>query len=165
MSIFNPRLLCIGMAFALLGVSAATAAQALPEAVSRNGVLYMTGGIGEDEAKTFRSLAPRYTLRMTFTSAAGNYLSDVDVTIADASGRGVLDTLTEGPFLFVMLPVGRYRIVAHAGNTKVTRVVEIRRRGGTEIRIVLQERASAAAQTNCPHCRAPMRRQGEARSW
>lgn len=161
MSIFNPRLLRIAMAFALLGVSAATTAQALPEAVSRNGVLYMTGGIGEDEAKTFRSLAPRYSLRMTFTAAAGNYLSDVDVTIADASGCAVLNTLTEGPFLFVMLPAERYRIVAHAGRMKVTRVVEIQRRGGVELRIVLQERTTGDAQANCPHCHASVRRQGE----
>jgi hypothetical protein len=164
MSIFNPRLLRIAMAFALLGVSAATTAQALPEAVSRNGVLYMTGGIGEDEAKTFRSLAPRYSLRMTFTAAAGNYLSDVDVTIADASGRTVLDTLTGGPSQFVMLPAGRYRVVPHAGNTKVTRVGEIWRRGGVELRIVLLERATGDAQANCPHCRAPTWRQGEPRS-
>jgi hypothetical protein len=161
MSIFNSHALRTAVAFGFLVLSAAVAGQSLPEAVSRDGVLYMTGGIGQDDAKAFRALAPRYSLRMMFTTAAGNYLSDVDVTIASASGRAVLDTRTEGPFLFVMLPAGRYRIVAHAGSTEIGKTVDVPRRGGADLHIVLQERATGNARTNCAHCRAPMRGQSE----
>jgi hypothetical protein len=161
MQIANSRLLRIGIAFALLAMNAVASAQSLPEPVSRDGVLYMTGGIGDDEAKAFRALAPRYSLRMMFTAAAGNYLSDVDVAIASASGHAILDIRTEGPFLFLMVPAGRYRIVAHAGRTEVTRVVDVPRRGGVDLHIVLQARSTGDAQVNCLHCRASMRRQGE----
>ncbi|ASV99069.1 carboxypeptidase-like regulatory domain-containing protein [Paraburkholderia aromaticivorans] len=161
MRILKPRALRICVAFVLFAMSAAVAGQSLPEAVSRDGVLYMTGGIGEDDAKAFRALAPRYSLRMMFTAAAGNYLSDVDVTIASAAGRAVLDARTEGPFLFVMLPAGRYRIVAHAGRAEVAKTVDVPRRGGTDLHIVLQERATGVAQTGCAHCRAAMRHPGE----
>jgi hypothetical protein len=161
MPIFHPRLLRAGVASVLFAMSAALAAQTLPEAVSRNGVLYMTGGIGEDDAKAFRALAPRYSLRMTFTAAAGNYLSDVDVTIANASGHTILDTRTEGPFLFVMLPAGRYRIAAHAGRTQLAKTVDVPRRGGLDLQIVLQERSAGDAQTNCPHCGTSLQSQSE----
>jgi hypothetical protein len=116
----------------------------------------MTGGIGEDEAAAFRSLAPRYSLRMTFTAAAGNYLSDVDVTLANASGHVILDTRTEGPFLFVMLPTGRYRIVARSGRAEVARMIDVPRRGGVELHVVLQQRSTGDAQVSCPRCRAAL---------
>ncbi|WP_454872023.1 carboxypeptidase-like regulatory domain-containing protein [Paraburkholderia xenovorans] len=161
MPFINPRLLRIGIASVFLAMSAALAAQTLPEPVSRDGVLYMTGGIGEDDAKAFRALAPRYSLRMTLTAPAGNYLSDVDVTIASASGHAILDTRTEGPFLFVMLPAGRYRIVAHAGRTAFAKTVDVPRRGGLDLHVVLQERSAGDAQMNCPHCRASMHSQSE----
>jgi hypothetical protein len=160
MQIVNSRLLRIGLAFALVAVNAVASAQSLPEAVSRDGVLYMTGGIGADEAKTFLALAPRYSLRMMFSAASGNYLSDVDVTIANAAGHAILDTRTEGPFLFVMLPAGHYRIAAHAGRAEMTRTVDVPRRGGVDLHIVLQARTSDA-QPDCATCRAAKRAQGQ----
>jgi hypothetical protein len=60
-----------------------------------------------------------------------------------------------------MLPAGRYRIVAHAGRTEVTRMVDVPRRGGADLHIVLQAGSAGDAQLNCLHCRASMRRQGE----
>lgn len=146
--------LCIALAFS--SADTAMSAQSLPEAVSRNGVLYMTGGIGEDEAKTFLALAPRYSLRLTLTSPSGNYLADVDVKIATVDGNVVLDTRTDGPFLYVMLPAGRYRIVANAGRSDVSKVVVVPRRGGVELRFSLQERATSDADVSCPRCRPSM---------
>lgn len=142
---------CVALA---LGTAAiAVSAPSLPEAVSTNGLLYMTGGIGEDEAKTFLSLAPRYSLRMMFTSPGGGYLADVSVRIADASGKTLLDTRTEGPFLYLMLPAGRYRIVANAGRSEVTRTVSVPRRGGVDLHVSLEERATFGTDASCSRCR------------
>ena len=139
--------LCIGTA------SIAVPAQSLPEAVSTSGVLYMTGGVGEDEAKAFLSLAPRYSLRMMFTSPGGGYLADVGVRIADAGGKTLLDTRTEGPFLYIMLPAGRYRIIANAGGSEVARWVSVPRRGGADLHLSLEERAARGTNASCPRCR------------
>ncbi|HWT39446.1 MAG TPA: carboxypeptidase regulatory-like domain-containing protein [Paraburkholderia sp.] len=132
----------------------AVSAQSLPEAVSTNGVLYMTGGIGQDEAKAFLSLAPRYSLRMIFTSANGGYLADVAVSIANADGKPVLDTRTEGPFLYIMLPAGRYRIVANAGRSDVGKWVDVPRRGGVDLHFSLEEHTQRDKGATCGDCRA-----------
>jgi hypothetical protein len=153
MKSLNPILVRLCVAFAFGVASVAASAQTLPEAVSRNGVLYMTGGIGEDEAKTFLALAPRYSLRLMLTSGKGNYLADVDVKIATVDGKPVLDTRTDGPFLYVMLPAGRYRIVANAGRADVTKVVDVPRRGGVDLHVSLQESVAPDAAASCPRCR------------
>ncbi|WP_241018245.1 FimB/Mfa2 family fimbrial subunit [Paraburkholderia sp. Tr-20389] len=150
-----PKQIILRLSIALTFGAAAIAvsAQSLPEAVSTNGVLYMTGGIGQDEAKAFLSLAPRYSLRMMFTSANGGYLADVDVRIAQANGKPVLDTRTEGPFLYIMLPAGRYRIVANAGRSDVGKWVDVPRRGGVDLHFSVEERArrdTDASRGDCP---------------
>ncbi|SEJ44903.1 hypothetical protein [Paraburkholderia diazotrophica] len=153
MKFLNPILIRLCVAFALGVASVAASAQSLPEAVSRNGVLYMTGGIGEDEAKTFLALAPRYSLRLMLTSGKGNYLADVDVKIATVDGKAILDARTDGPFLYVMLPAGRYRIVANAGRADVVRLVDVPRRGGVDLHVSLQESVTPDAAAMCPRCR------------
>jgi|GEM_PF-437705 len=145
------RTVCIVLCFGTTNI--AVPAQSLPEAVSTNGVLYMTGGIGEDEAKTFLSLAPRYSLRMMFTSPGGGYLADVGVRIADAGGKTLLDTRTEGPFLYIMLPAGRYRVIANAGGSEVARWVTVPRRGGADLHLSLEERAARDTNASCLRCR------------
>ena len=132
--------LCLSVILAFCMATIAVYAQSLPEAVSTNGVLYMTGGIGQDEAKAFLSLAPRYSLRMMFTSASGSYLADVDVRIVNAYGKPVLDMRTDGPFLYIMLPAGRYRIVANAGRSDVGKWIDVPRRGGVDLHFSLEER-------------------------
>ena len=53
-----------------------------------------------------------FNLKMVFTNKAGEYLSDVKVTIIDSSGRVLLDAVTDGPLLMTKLQAGRYRIDA-----------------------------------------------------
>ncbi|ACC70293.1 putative signal peptide exported protein [Paraburkholderia phymatum STM815] len=149
-----PNRIVLSLVLALGTTAIGVRGQSLPEAVSTNGVLYMTGGIGQDEAKAFLSLAPRYSLRMMFTSANGGYLADVDVRIAQADGKQVLDTRTEGPFLYIMLPAGRYRIVANAGRSDVGKWVDVPRRGGVDLHFSVEERAHGGTGANCRECGA-----------
>ncbi|MFM0515413.1 carboxypeptidase-like regulatory domain-containing protein [Paraburkholderia sp. RL17-373-BIF-A] len=126
-SLLLPFLVC-------LCANGAALAQSLPQPASQNGVSYITGGVGQDEVQAFRAAAPGYNLRMTFAAKTGSYLSDVDVTITSGAGRPVLTVRTEGPFLFVRLPAGRYQIVAQRRHITETRRVQVPARGGAELR-------------------------------
>jgi hypothetical protein len=71
---------------------------------------------------------------MTFASKTGSYLSDIDVTITSGAGRSVLTVRTEGPFLFVRLPAGRYQIRAQTRHITETRKIQVPAHGGADLR-------------------------------
>jgi hypothetical protein len=80
-----------------------------------NDVNYLTGGIGSSEAESMREAAKDYTLEIVFVQklkGLEEFISDVRVQIQDAQKNTVLDVTTEGPFLLVNLPNGRYEITA-----------------------------------------------------
>ncbi|WP_214510949.1 carboxypeptidase regulatory-like domain-containing protein [Pseudomonas brassicacearum] len=80
--------------------------------LQQNGISYLSGGIGEDEARAIGQ-AQGYNLHMTFAVGPENkYIPDVEVVIQKASGQTLL-TLTEaGPLVYVQLPPGKYSVVA-----------------------------------------------------
>lgn len=132
LSLLLPFLVCVCATGSAL-------ARSLPQPASQNGVSYITGGVGEDEVRAFRAAAPGYNLRMTFASKTGNYLSDVDVTITSGAGRPVLSVRTEGPFLFVRLPAGRYQIGAKTRHITETRKMQVPARGGADLRFYWED--------------------------
>lgn len=78
----------------------------------QNGVTYLAGGIGEDEAKAIQQ-SSGYNLHMTFAvGAQDEYTADVDVTIETSSGQTVLTLNQTGPLVYVQLPPGKYTVVA-----------------------------------------------------
>ncbi|MFM0237375.1 carboxypeptidase regulatory-like domain-containing protein [Paraburkholderia phytofirmans] len=114
-------------------------AQSVPQPASKNGVSYITGGVGEDEVQAFRAAASGYNLRMTFASKTGNYLSDIDVMITSGAGRPVLSVRTEGPFLFVRLPAGHYQIGAQTRHVTETRKIQVPAHGGADLRFYWED--------------------------
>ncbi|MFX1674982.1 carboxypeptidase regulatory-like domain-containing protein [Paraburkholderia sp. A2WS-5] len=105
----------------------------------RNGVPYITGGIGQTEVEAFRAQASQYNLRMTFATKTGSYLSDVDVSIWTEPHHRLLRVRTRGPFLFVRVPAGRYEIEVHLRSQSVTQTVQVPARGGAETVIRLED--------------------------
>ncbi|MHC8322868.1 carboxypeptidase regulatory-like domain-containing protein [Pseudomonas sp. GB2N2] len=78
----------------------------------QNGVAYLSGGIGEDEAKAIQQ-ATGYNLHMTFSvGPEGKYVPDVDVVIQKVQGQTVLTLSQAGPLVYVQLPPGKYTVVA-----------------------------------------------------
>ena len=78
-------------------------------------VSYLTGGIGSLEAERMREAAKDYALEIVFVQKLKQleeFISDVKVQIQDAQKNTVLDVITEGPFLLVNLPNGKYIITA-----------------------------------------------------
>ncbi|WP_019936743.1 carboxypeptidase-like regulatory domain-containing protein [Bordetella sp. FB-8] len=62
-----------------------------------------------------KSVMHDYPLTLTFVGSTGNareYLANVPVIIKDGQGNIVLQALSEGPFMLVSLPNGRYTVSA-----------------------------------------------------
>jgi len=80
--------------------------------LQQNGITYLSGGIGEDEAHAIGQ-AQGYNLHMTFAIGVENkYIPDVDVTVQNASGQTLLTLDDAGPLVYVQLPPGKYTVVA-----------------------------------------------------
>ncbi|MBT2341773.1 MULTISPECIES: carboxypeptidase regulatory-like domain-containing protein [Pseudomonas] len=80
--------------------------------LQQNGITYLSGGIGEDEARAIGQ-AQGYNLHMTFAIGVENkYVPDVDVTVQSASGQTLLTLDGAGPLVYVQLPPGKYTVVA-----------------------------------------------------
>jgi hypothetical protein len=109
------------LAGTVLATSTAFAATAQPDAAKlpaekvQGEVHYVSGGIGHDEALAFERAEHRYPLALEFANKAkprNEFTADVKVVIRDAKGKTMLDTVSDGPFLFAKLPAGRYDIKA-----------------------------------------------------
>ncbi|WP_058546215.1 carboxypeptidase-like regulatory domain-containing protein [Pseudomonas fluorescens] len=80
--------------------------------MQQNGITYLSGGIGEDEARAIGQ-AQGYGLHMTFAVGPENkYIPDVEVTVQNASGQTLLTLSDAGPLVYVQLPPGKYSVVA-----------------------------------------------------
>jgi hypothetical protein len=78
----------------------------------QNGIAYLSGGVGEDEAKAIQQTTG-YNLHMTFTiGPEGKYVPDVELVIQSTQGQSVLTLSQAGPLVYVQLPAGKYTVVA-----------------------------------------------------
>jgi hypothetical protein len=116
--------------FAVIALGSAliiAAASASSDAVVRTagGVSYVSGGVGTDSIERLNSLARDFNLKLVFALNSGAYVSDVGVVIADAAGKTLLDTTSEGPWLLTRLPAGNYQIVATFAGNPVKRQVAV----------------------------------------
>lgn len=142
------------LAACLLNVGANALADTSTEPVVRNGVAYITGGIGQDEVTAFRDVARRYNLRLTFASKSDQYLSDVDVSLSSGKST-ILDVHTSGPFLFARVPPGRYTVSAHDRAVQEVRHVVVPARGGVDVRFSWHDPDRRGTMRLCTGCAGP----------
>jgi len=102
----------VALAVAFLAVAPRADGRGEEVARAPSGVIYVSGGVGTEAVELLKSMQKDINLKMVFADKAGEYLSEVKVTITDSAGRVLLDAVTEGPLLMAKLPVGRYRIEA-----------------------------------------------------
>jgi hypothetical protein len=106
----------VWMVAALLTAPAAGLAQEqLREAA---GVRYISGGVGEESQARLAAQAAQFNVRVIFALKAGNYLSGVEASVWDGSGKPVFSTVTEGPWLYLRLAPGNYVMRAALGGQK-----------------------------------------------
>ena len=105
------KLLAPAMATILLGVAAfvPVANAAGEETVqTAGGVSYVSGGVATDSIDRLTARTGEFNLKLVFALKSGAYLSGVKVAIADAAGRTLVDTTSEGPWLLARIrPLGR----------------------------------------------------------
>jgi hypothetical protein len=103
------------LALAAIALPALASNPELPPEQYEGSIGYITGGIGSTEAKAFESQLTKHRLAIEVLEHTGKrdaFTGDATVTIADKSGNPLLDVQTDGPFLLVDLPPGRYSVTA-----------------------------------------------------
>lgn len=89
-------------------------------------IRYLSAGVGlEERTATY----PPFPLKLVFAQAGGALLANVSVTIQDQAGNEVLKVPKDqvnGPWLFIDLAPGTYRITAVRGDgTEVKKTVKV----------------------------------------
>jgi len=105
--------------FAAIAAPTFAAAANMPPEHRLGPVAYVSGGIGETEAKRFEREMPRHALAIEVLEHSGRveeFTADAGIRVADRHGRTVLDTIADGPFVLVDLPPGRYTVIARLRN-------------------------------------------------
>lgn len=90
----------------------------------------MSGGIGIEQQEAMRKQAAAYNVKLVFALKSREYVADVKVSIADKNGNEILNTISEGPWLYVQLPPGVYTIkCSFRGDTKEIRELRVPKSG------------------------------------
>ena len=100
---------------------------------SSGGISYVSGGVGAPSTDRLSALAKDFNLKLVFALKSGDYVSGVDVTIADAAGKTLLKAKSEGPWFLTRLPAGNFKIAATLDGKTETRTVAV---GAEKLRTV-----------------------------
>jgi hypothetical protein len=76
-----------------------------------NGISYACAGVGESKDDPKWKV---YPLKLMFTAGTRAYVSQVDVTLQDASGSEVLKVTCDAPWLLAKVKPGAYSVTAKA---------------------------------------------------
>jgi hypothetical protein len=87
-------------------------------------VNYVTGGIGEDEAREMEVVRGDYNLQVMSASNSGAFVGDANVIIMRGATEEMLNVIS-GPLLYVNLPAGTYTMMAHLGEQKKKQVFKV----------------------------------------
>ena len=105
-----------GLATAALPVMAA---MHMPDEQHQGPVGFITGGVGQSQARMFEKQITKHPLAIELLQHAGKaeeFTADATIKIIDRQGRTVLDAKAGGPFMLVDLAPGRYSIQATLKN-------------------------------------------------
>ena len=118
------RIVVLALVFAL-GIAHA-------QTVDKDGIDYITGGVGSDEMERLQAREREFNLKLVFTLAEGNYVSDVAVVVKNKAGNPVLVLHAPGPLVLAKLPRGAYVVEATYEGRTQTRRIDVNERMRTE---------------------------------
>jgi hypothetical protein len=115
---------------ALLAALCGAAAAQLPPRQTRDGITFLSGGIGADEEAEIRRAAADFGMQLEFTelergALRGKWTADVEMVIK-AGNQPLLRARSEGPLMLVRLRPGAYFVEATRGAARQVRRVEVR---------------------------------------
>ena len=123
------------------GVKALASHHESPKPRTRNGIEFVSGGVGVEQEKAMRRMANDYSMQLTIIRPDGRYLAKVDVKILDASGKEVLALGSAGPMVLADLKPGRYQIkVTEDGRTQ-ERTANVQATDNTSVVVAIAESA------------------------
>jgi len=89
------------------------------QAQQQGNITFVSGGAGDEDRDALKQVENQYNLRLLFAARNGEYLANVAVTLSDAHGKAVLDTIADGPIFYAHVPPGRYRLtVSNQGQSQ-----------------------------------------------
>jgi hypothetical protein len=106
-----------------------TVAHAQSGMVATTAPAYISGGVGDPDVARLKSQERDYELKLVFTLNEGNYVADVALSLRDAKGNHVIDTVSDGPIFMAKLPPGGYTVSATYEGRTITRKIGVPARG------------------------------------
>lgn len=88
---------------------------ALPPLAIAGGIPYRSGGVGKEEEQALQMAMQRAPLSFKFymqDGGQGEFASDVGVNISQIGGASIFTAKSDGPFMIVDVPPGKYRVSA-----------------------------------------------------
>jgi hypothetical protein len=93
----------------------------LPKVQEQNGVTFISGGAGSEEADAFNRMSENFNLKLTMTVPSGQFTSPTMIRIEDKSGTPLVETKPNGPIFLAKMPAGDYVIQVNAEGQTLTR--------------------------------------------
>jgi hypothetical protein len=101
-------------------------AAATRDVIEKTGeIVYVTGGVGQEERAVLKGMEKQFNLKLVFTRKDGAFISDVAVAIKTPSGKVILADQAQGPIFMAKLPPGTYIVEATFEGTTHTRKVNV----------------------------------------
>jgi hypothetical protein len=100
----------------------------LPNEKTVGMITYVSGGVGIDEASAMKREQVNFPLTMEFvahTNQKDELITNVAVTVKDYNDKIVLQTMSDGPYLYARLPDGTYVITAEVKGLPKLKIVNI----------------------------------------
>ena len=119
--------LCAGVAHASVPVGT------LPPTQTQGEIAWISGGIGMSQAKAFEQAERHYPLTLEFIlkpdrkRAPAEFTAAIPTTIIDSHGKQIFSATSQGPFMLLKLPAGRYTVIASHRGHKLERHVFVGR--------------------------------------
>jgi hypothetical protein len=107
----------------------------------------MSGGIGSDARDQLAQQARDHNLKLVFALSSREYVSDVEVNVADSRGKSVATATSEGPWMFVKLPPGAYTVKATFNGKSQTKKVAVGKSGQKTVNFLWPTSAGVTGET------------------
>ncbi len=126
-------------------------AAALPQVQTSGSASWVTGGTVYEEGPAFREARNQFPLNVEIYEKSGaknQFTANADVKLVSAkTGEVVLETRTDGPYLWAKVPPGQYKLQTTLGSQTRESRVAVNATGSTRAVVVFPQGTSDSAAT------------------